>query len=188
MTPRAKGSLAVLLAVTCAVGGEEVHAQRRGETMKVTAADERKATVTPTDEGFVRNASGAYQFGSRLAMLAATRGEGAAGKRFGETLVKDFIELGERLKPAASGEKGYQWAHEPQPADEKTLAALERLSGRELDDALKPQFVALLQRLDAVFQAEAEKGRDPDLKPLSRDAATWVKKRLAEAKALPGGA
>jgi hypothetical protein len=152
--------------------------------MKVTAADERKATVTPTDEGFVRGASGAYQMGSKLAMLAATRATDPATKFLGAALVQDFIALGTQLKPAASGEKGYQWSHEPAPDDQKTLDVLNRLSDKDRDAALPTQLVALLERAQAVFAAEAEKGRDPDLKPIAEHASVWIQQRLTQAKKL----
>jgi hypothetical protein len=163
-------------------------AQRRGETMKVTAADDRKALVTPTDEGFVRNASGAYQVGSKLAMVAAVRATNPALKALGTRLVQEFIALGTKLKPAASGEKGYQWSHEPSPDDQKTLDALDRLDGKDLDRALGTQLVALMERMKAVFSAEAEKGRDPDLEPVAQQSVPWIDKRLREARALGAGA
>jgi hypothetical protein len=172
--------LAALLMASAA----PTQAQRRGETMKVTAADDRKATVTPTDEGFVRGASGAYQMGSKLAMIAATRATDPATKALGTSLVKDFMALGTQLKPAASGEKGYQWSHEPSPDDQKTLDAFDRLSDTDRDAALPTQLVALMERVRAVFTAEAEKGRDPDLKPLAEHASGWIDERLTQAKAL----
>lgn len=162
-------------------------AQRRGETMKVTPADDRKALVTPTDEGFVRNASGGYQAGSKLVMLAAVRATNPQLKALGETMVKDFIALGDRLKPAASGEKGYQWSHEAPPEADKCLDALERLSGAELDKALRTQLVAVMKGMKAAFATEAEKGRDPDLKPIAQQSGPWIEKRLREARSLDLG-
>lgn len=162
------------------------HAQRRGQTMKVTAADSDKASVTPTDEGFVRGASAAYQMGGKLAMLAAVRASSADVKALGSELVKDFIRFGSELKPSASGEKGYQWANDAGPSDEKILSELDRLSGPSLDKALKVQLVALLERLEAACSAEVEKGRDPDLKPTAQKALPWIVARLEKARKLGG--
>jgi hypothetical protein len=176
--------LMVAVAAIAMTASGRAYSQRRGEAMKVTAADEEKATVTPTDEGFVRGASGAYQMGSKLAMMAAVRATDNAIKRQGSELVRDFIDFGARLKPAASGEKGYQWSADPSPDDQKTLDALSRLSGHALDSSLKIQLVALFERLGAVFGAEFEKGRDPDLKPVAQWGVLWSKRRLADVKTL----
>jgi predicted outer membrane protein len=173
-------------AASALIASAPAAAQRRGETMKVTAADARKALVTPTDEGFVRGASGAYQHGSKLAMLASIRATDPTAKALGARLVDDFIGFGTKLKPAASGEKGYQWSNAPAPDDQKSLDELERLQGADLDHALPVQFTALLEQLKAACAAEVEKGRDPDLKPVAREALPWIEKRLQEARALRG--
>jgi putative membrane protein len=122
--------------------------------------------------------------GSKLAMITATRATDPGLKTLGSNLVKDFIRMGSQLKPAVSGEKGYQWSDKPAPEDQHTLDGLDRLSGGELDAALRRQLVALMERMDAVFSTEAAKGSDADLKPFAQRSAPWIKERLKQARSL----
>ena len=182
-------AIGIAMALMLAADGGAAWAQRRGETMKVSGADDRKAQVTPTDEGFVRNASGAYQMGSRLASLAAPRAGDPRVKAFAAAMVKDFVALGDALKLAGSGEKGYQWAERPSPEDDKVLDALGRMQGKSFDEAVPVQFVALLEKLRAALSTEIEKGRDPQLKPVAEKLLPTIESRLRQARALdPRGA
>ncbi|URL60090.1 DUF4142 domain-containing protein [Luteibacter flocculans] len=181
---KAGKALGIAFMGVLAVGGGATWAQQRGGADQPQPAGDRKAQITPTDEGFVRGASDAYQMGSRLATLTAARASDPAVKSFGAAMVKDFIALSDALKPAASGEKGYQWAEQPAPEDSKILGALERMQGKSFDEAVPVQFVALLEKLRAALSTEIEKGHDPQVKPVAQKLLPTIENRLHQARAL----
>jgi len=141
---------------------------------------------TPTDAGFVTNASGAGVSEVALGKLAETNGGSQKVKDFGALMVKDHTAAGEKLKSLAAGDRGYATAESPPPANQKDINALERLNGPAFDKEFAKVMVADHQKAVAIFSAEADKGTSPELKAFAKETLPTLKEHLKMARGLNG--
>jgi putative membrane protein len=150
-----------------------------------TQAEEKDSKGgSPTDAGFVTNASGGGLAEIELGKLAQTHGGSAKVKAFGKQMVEDHTKAGEELKSLAAGDRGYSTAEAVPPSDQKDVNALERLKGAEFDKEYAKVMVADHQKTIAIFSAEAEKGSNKDLQAFARKTLPTLKEHLKMARAL----
>lgn len=142
---------------------------------------------TPTDAGFVTNASGAGLAEVELGKLAVTNGGSAKVKAFGQRMVDDHTKAGEELKNLASGDRGYSTAETPPPANQKDIDALKRLNGAAFDKEYAKVSVADHQKAVAIFEVEAEKGSNKELQAFAKKTLPTLKQHLKMARALNSG-
>ena len=142
---------------------------------------------TPTDAGFVTNASGAGLTEVAIGKLAADHSQSQKVKDFGQLMVKDHTAAGDELKELAAGDRGYATAEAPPPANQKDINALERLNGPAFDKEFAKVMVADHQKAIAIFEVEAEKGSNKDLQGFAKKTLPTLKEHLKMARALNSG-
>lgn len=142
---------------------------------------------TPTDAGFVTNASGAGLAEIEAAKLADTNAGSDKVKTFARQLVADHTKANEELKSLAAGDRGYATAESPPPADQKDINALKMLNGAAFDKEFAKVMVADHQKAVAIFEVEVEKGSNKDLQAFASKTLPTLKEHLKMARALNTG-
>jgi putative membrane protein len=142
---------------------------------------------TPTDAGFVTNASGAGLAEIEAAKLADTNAGSDKVKTFARQIIADHTKAGEELKTLAAGDRGYATAEQPPPANQKDINALQMLHGAAFDKEFAKVMVADHQKAVAIFEVEAEKGSNKELQAFATKTLPTLKEHLKMARALNGG-
>lgn len=142
---------------------------------------------TPTDAGFVTNASGAGAAEIEAGQLAETNAGSDKVKAFARQIVADHTKAGEELKSLAAGDRGYALADSPPPANQKDINALKMLNGAAFDKEFAKVMVADHQKAVAMFEVEAEKGSNKELQAFATKTLPTLKEHLKMARALNGG-
>ncbi|PTR34938.1 putative membrane protein [Luteibacter sp. OK325] len=142
---------------------------------------------TPTDAGFVTNASGAGAAEIEAGQLAETNAGSDKVKAFARQIVADHTKAGEELKSLAAGDRGYALADSPPPASQKDINALKMLNGAAFDKEFAKVMVADHQKAVAMFEVEAEKGSNKELQAFATKTLPTLKEHLKMARALNGG-
>ena len=160
-------------ACTCLAGAQE--ANRRG------------GPGAPGDDAsFVQQASAAGLAEVQLGQLAATQAQSSAVKQFGELMVKDHDAANQELAAIAKG-KGYTVAKAPMPADQAATQQLQAAEGAAFDPAFVRKMVSDHRKAAALFQQEAQQGKDPQVQAFARKTLPVIEHHLAMAKALNKG-
>ena len=142
---------------------------------------------TPTDAGFVTNASGAGLAEIEASKLAATNAGSDKVKTFAQKIIADHTKAGEELKTLAAGDRGYATAESPPPANQKDIDALKLLKGPAFDKEYAEVMVANHQKAVAIFEVEVEKGSNKDLQAFAKKTLPTLKDHLKMARALNTG-
>ena len=142
---------------------------------------------TPTDAGFVTNASGANIAEIETAKLADTNASSDKVKTFASHIIADHTKAGEELKSLAAGDRGYATAEQPPPASQKDIDALKMLNGAAFDKEFAKVMVADHQKAIAIFEVEAQKGSNKDLQAFATKTLPTLKEHLKMARALNTG-
>lgn len=142
---------------------------------------------TPTDAGFVTNASGAGAAEIEAGQLAETNAGSDKVKAFARQIVADHTKAGEELKSLAAGDRGYALAESPPPANQKDIDALQMLHGAAFDKEFAKVMVADHQKAVAIFEVEAEKGSNKELQAFATKTLPTLKEHLKMARALNTG-
>ena len=140
---------------------------------------------TPTDAGFYKNATGANVSEIELSQLALKQASSAKVKQFAQHMVDDHTKANEKLEGLRNGDKGYSTTTDPAPDDQKDLNALKMLNGKDFDREYAKVMVAGHEKAVAIYEVEAEKGSNPDMKAFAKQTLPTIKQHLKMAKALP---
>jgi len=140
-----------------------------------------------SDEEFVAKASAAGLAEMNFGRLAAEQAAGADVKKFGQTMVDDHSKANEELNRIADKKQ-----IRPAPRmDANHLAAFDKLigmRGADFDKAYLAGQVADHKEAVALFEAEADGGKDADLKAFAAKTLPTIKSHLDMAQKLAGGA
>ncbi|WP_278648313.1 DUF4142 domain-containing protein [Pandoraea pnomenusa] len=140
-------------------------------------------TAQPTaglDVEFVDKAQKAGKSEVQASQVAVRRSANPAVKRFAEQMVSDHSKTNEALRRLGA-KKGVSVPNDA--AVDPDIEALKRKTGREFDVA----YMALAgpdahERAVTLFQSEAEKGRDPDLRTFAQQTLPTLRHHLSEAR------
>lgn len=140
-------------------------------------------TVQPTaglDVEFVDKAQKAGKSEVQAGQVAVRRSANPAVKRFAQQMVSDHSKTNEALRRLGA-KKGVSVPNDA--AVDPDIEALKRKTGREFDVA----YMALAgpdahERAVTLFQSEAEKGRDPDLRAFAQQTLPTLRHHLSEAR------
>ena len=138
---------------------------------------------------FAAAAAGAGLCEVTSSQLAVERASNPEVKRFAQQMIADHTRANQELMTLAAQKGMVLPAALPIPA-QATLVALEGVSGEEFDKCyVKDQIAAHIQAV-GLFEAEAERGQDPQLKawaaktvPVLKDHLMMVKKMHEECEA-----
>jgi putative membrane protein len=142
------------------------------------------AKTTTADADFVRRASSAGLTEVALGKLAAEQASSDSVKKFAATMVDDHTASNEALGKLA-GAKGLQIAVAPEPAQQQEIDRLKGLDGAKFDRAYSDAMVRDHKLATGLYQLEADKGEDPEIRDWARGQLPVLKKHEKLADDLP---
>ena len=163
--------------------------QNSNMNSNTSASKGNKSTsgLSSSDQKFMMEAAMGGMEEVELGRLAATRGSSDAVKQFAQRMVDDHSKANEELMGIAST-KGVTL---PTALDDKhkaDVAKMSQLSGAEFDRAyVKEAGVKDHNKAAKLFQGEADKGKDADVKAFAAKTLPTVQEHLRMAQDLDNG-
>ena len=137
------------------------------------------------DQNFILQASENGGFEVASARLAVERARRPAVRAYAQRLLDAHTARTERLV-ALAGQKGVSVPGGLEPVQERAFADL-RDNTRNFDQAFVAAQIESHQRAITTFQAEADNGRDPDVRNFAQQGLPDLRSHLAMAQRLRGG-
>ncbi|QWT19848.1 DUF4142 domain-containing protein [Bacillus sp. NP157] len=150
----------------------------------VAAHAQQPAKIATADADFVRRASSAGLTEIALGKLAADQASSDSVKKFAARMVEDHSRGNEALGKLA-GSKGVQIAVAPEPAQQQEIDAMKDLQGAKFDRAYSDAMVKDHKLATGLYQLEADKGEDPDIRNFARGQLPVLKEHEKLADGLP---
>jgi putative membrane protein len=160
--------------------------QSSGQQNQNTSGQGTGTALGSADRKFVMEAAMGGMKEVELGRLAAERGSSDAVKQFGQKMVDDHSRANSELVQLSSG-KGITL---PTALDAKHQAVMTRmgaLSGAEFDRAYATEMVKDHNKTVALFQRQASRGTDSDLKAFAQRTLPTLQEHLQMARTLPSG-
>jgi putative membrane protein len=136
-----------------------------------------------SDDDFVMKAGQAGLAEVKLGNDASAMGKSSAVKQFGQRMVSDHSKANEKLKAAAAS-GGFKVPQEPSAEQKAKEMELKAMSGAAFDKAYAAQAVKDHQDAVSLFDDEATKGKDADLKAFAAATLPTLKEHLKMAQDL----
>ena len=183
--------VSVLLAALVAAGQDQnTNTNTNSNTTQnsnMSASSKSTSTLSSSDQKFIMEAATNGLEEVELGKLAAERGSTDAVKQFGQRMVDDHTKANEELTQIASS-KGVT---PPTTLDDKHRAdvtKMSQLSGADFDRAyLKEAGVKDHNKAVKLFQNEADKGKDADLKAFAAKTLPTIQEHLRMAQGMESG-
>ncbi|MET0505043.1 MAG: DUF4142 domain-containing protein [Luteibacter sp.] len=140
--------------------------------------------TTAADTDFVRRASSASLTEIALGKLAADQASSGDVKKFAERMVADHTKANEDLGKLA-GSKGVQIAVAPEPAQQQEIDRIKALDGAKFDRAYSDAMVRDHKMVTGLYELEAEKGTDVEIRDYARSVLPTLKDHEKLAGSLP---
>lgn len=141
-------------------------------------------STNAADTDFVRKASSASLTEIALGELAVTRASSDDVKKFASTMVADHKNANDGLAKLAAS-KGIQIAIAPEPAQQQLIDRLKELEGADFDRDYADATIRNLKLISGVYELEAKKGGDIDVREFALRSMTMLKEHLTMADSLP---
>lgn len=148
-----------------------------------TAAAQAVRTTT-ADTDFVRRAGSASLTQIALGKLAAEQASSKDVKTYAAGMVADHTRANEALARLA-GSKGVQIAVAPEPAQQQEIDRIRALDGAAFDRAYSDAVVHDHKQTTGLYQLEAEKGDDVEIRDYARAQLPLLKEHEKSAGRLP---
>jgi putative membrane protein len=144
----------------------------------------QQAKTTATDTDFIRRASSASLTEIALGKLAADQASSSDVKKYAERMVVDHTKANESLGKLA-GSKGVQIAVAPEPAQQQDIDRMKGLDGAKFDRAYSDAMVRDHKLATGLYELEAKKGEDVDIRDYARGQLPMLKEHEKLAQSLP---
>jgi len=140
-----------------------------------------------SDRQFLKKAAQGGKAEVELGQLAQRKAASDEVKKFGERMVTDHSKANDQLQQLAS-QKGLTLPDKLNAKDQATKARLEKLSGKQFDQAYMRDMVKDHTKDVNEFQHEANNAKDPDVKSFAQSTLPTLQDHLKEAKQIaPSG-
>jgi putative membrane protein len=143
-------------------------------------------TLGSADRKFVMEAAMGGMAEVELGRLAAERGSSDAVKQFGQRMVDDHSRANSELMQLASS-KGITLPVGLDAKHQALMTKMSALSGAAFDRAYAKEMVKDHNKDVALFQREATRGADSDLKAFAQKTLPTLQEHLSMARSLPSG-
>jgi len=153
------------------------------EATKPVGAPDATARLSRTDKTFVEKASLGGMAEVQAGQLAQNQAQSADVKAFGQHMVADHTEAGQKLKSIVDAE-GISAPSDLDKIDQKQIDALQQKSGAGFDKQYVKDQLAAHRKTVALFQKEASSGSDPQLKQFASDTLPTLQHHLSDVEAL----
>lgn len=171
---------APLLAATCLLAPMPVSAQ--GSSAEAPAATTTKSkTVPAADREFLRKAARHGKAEVELGQLAADKGESAAVRKFGQTMVEHHSSANKELESLAT-DRGVQLPQAVGPQHRKLMQRLQQLSGAQFDNAYMRAMVNEHVKDVAEFERQSRGASDPEVRALAAKMLPTLREHLDMAR------
>ncbi|MEG4579644.1 DUF4142 domain-containing protein [Microcoleus sp. MON1_C5] len=140
-----------------------------------TGGETSPNSLSSQDRNFVMQAGQLGMLEVELGRLAVQRGSSAGVKQYGQEMVKEHTQANEELMQVAM-QKGVKLPTEMSSQNTALMERLSGLSGTSFDTAYKQAMIESHNQAIALFQAQSQKGQDPDLK-------AWATQKLPNLQA-----
>src|SRR5262245_19721931 len=148
----------------------------------VVAADKSSSSnLSRGDQNFVKEAAAGGMMEVELGKIAADKATNDQVKAFGRQMQEDHGKAGEDLKTVAAS-KGVQIPTALEGKQKKTVDRLSKLSGPEFDRQYIRAMIEDHKEDLKVFQREADKAKDPDIKQFADKYVPMIKNHLEMAQ------
>jgi putative membrane protein len=159
------------------------YGSQTGTASNKSATSESSAKLTPSEQQFLKKAAEGGLAEVEFGKLAAERGSTPEVKQFGQRMVDDHSKANDQLKQVAA-EKGVTLPDKLDAKDAATKARLEKLSGKQFDQAYMQTMVTDHTKDVAEFRTEARRAKDPDLKNFASQTEPTLEDHLKQAKSI----
>lgn len=156
--------------------GQSMGGQATAQGMSLGSADRK----------FVMEAAMGGMAEVELGRLAAERGSSDAVKQFGQRMVDDHSRANSELTQIASG-KGITLPTGLDAKHRALMTKMSALSGAAFDRAYAKEMVKDHNKDVALFQREATRGADSDVKAFAQKTLPTLQEHLQMARSLPSG-
>jgi putative membrane protein len=179
-----------LLVAIIAAARPEQNANQQGQNSNQTGAQggttTQRMALSPTDRRFIMEAALGGMAEVELGRLAAERGSSDAVKQFGQRMVDDHSRANSELMQLVSG-KGITLPTALDAKHQNLVAKMSKLSGAAFDRAYAKEMVKDHSKAVALFEREAERGADADLKAFAQKMLPRLQEHLSMARTLQKG-
>ena len=173
-------SLAFALAGVAAVAASPAQATKDGAASAKSKIDTTKAM---NDNEFAKAAAEGGLAEVRLGQLAADRASEKPVKDLGQRMVDDHTKANDDLKSAAAKDNvSVPTQTELSKKDQAEYDRLSKLSGTEFDHAYTEHLVKDHKSDIAMFQHEAQNGKDPAIKSFAAKTLPTLESHLTDAE------
>lgn len=139
------------------------------------------ARLTMADRQFLNEAAEGNKAEVELGQLAQQKASSDDVKKFGQRMVDDHTKAGQQVDQLAS-EKGVNVPDKLSAKDQATKARLEKLSGKQFDEAYMRDMVRDHAKDVSAFQREARTAKDSDVKSYAQNTVGTLQDHLKMAK------
>ncbi len=139
------------------------------------------AGMTMTDQTFLKKAAQGGLAEVELGQLAVQKASSDQVKQFGQRMVDDHSKANDQLKQVAEQEH-VKLPTKPDAKDLATKARLEKLSGKEFDQAYMSDMVKDHKKDVAEFEKESKSATDPNVKSFAEQTLPTLREHLAQAQ------
>ena len=155
-----------------------------GLLLAADRSEPKKTTdkLSSADEKFVKEAAAGGMMEVELGKIATDKSTNDKVKAFGRQMQEDHGKANEELKAIAAN-KGVKIPMTLEGKQKKTVDRLSKLSGSEFDRQYTRTMIEDHKEDLKVFEREADKAKDPDLKQFAGKYAPIIKKHLEMAQA-----
>lgn len=144
-------------------------------------AAEKKMEVSTSDVTFAKKAATGGMMEVALGKLAAEKGTKAEVKEFGQTMVADHGQAGEKLKTIAT-EKHITLPEKLGPSHQEMVDKMAKLEGAAFDQEYVTNMVADHEKDLVEFKMEAGHSKDAELKAFAAEKSIMVQMHLDKIK------
>ena len=137
--------------------------------------------IAPADQTFLRKAAQGGTAEVELGKVAQQNGGSDQVKQFGERMVADHTTVNDTLKQLAAS-KGVSVPAQPDSADQREKARLQKLKGAQFDRAYFDYMVRDHQKDVSEFRKEANSAKDPDVKAFAQQTLPTLEEHLKMAQ------
>jgi putative membrane protein len=143
------------------------------------------AMAASNDQNFATKAAQGGLAEVQAGQLAQQKATDAQVKQFGQTLVQDHTAANQELQQIAKA-KGLSLPQQPSEDQKSELKKLQGLSGKQFDQQFVQGEIQDHQKTIALFQQEANSGKDGTLKSYAEKGLPMLRRHLQIAQSLAG--
>jgi putative membrane protein len=141
--------------------------------------------LTSSEKDFMTNAARGSMLEVQLGNLAAQKASSPDVKQFGERMVTDHGQLGQKLQQLASN-LNLSMEQQLSPEQQSRVSRLQNLSGKAFDREYIKSMITDHTKDISEFQRAASQATNPDIKQFAADALPTLQDHLKMAREIAG--